>query len=77
MPENEPSVNRQEPQTIQVVMTEPLIEPFKQWLAARRLHLAGPIPVQVGGDPDLPTYIIGINQDLWDDVYQQGLRKEQ
>jgi len=45
---------------IQIVMHEALVPAFKDWLASRHLHLAGPI----SADPDdLPFYIIGINDD--------------
>jgi hypothetical protein len=48
---------------IQVVMHQVLVPAFKEWLASRGLHLAGPIPTDASeAGEDLPFYIIGINE---------------
>lgn len=62
-------MNKEPEDMIQVVMIPALIPHFKEWLGSRGLTLAGPIPPEIGGDPDdLPTYFIGITDALMDDT---------
>lgn len=48
-----------EPEVFNIAMHPALVPAFRDWLAARDLHLAGPIAFDEGE----PFYIIGINND--------------
>jgi hypothetical protein len=59
-----PRPNRIEHDMIDVVMMQPFLATFEDYLDSRGLMLAGPIP---SDDPEAPpAYVISPTQETWD-----------